>query len=495
MLPGAQTGSRRPLLLCALLFGVTACSEQPTLRESRLDTSLEPAALSTRLLRTKGTRLVDELNREVILRGFNAGGRAKMPPFLPFDLDASSDVATQANAYFARLSALGANMVRLTFSWEALEPQRGTYSQDYLNQFRRMLDAANANGLSVIVDFHQDVFASPFCGDGFPLWAIGNEIEFGEPHYDCGFPAWALPALDPSSDVSRAFDRLWSNTDGLQDDMEAMWRTVASEYADHPAVAGFEVINEPGAGSVPIATFESEILPQLYERMGSAIQEVAGDVPVFGGGRTGDSLGNANALVAPELTSFVYAPHFYDGVASLGVRSLDVSVLASHIATTLEPAERWGVPVILGEFGSQNTYAYKAEHVDILYDALDAHCAGGAMWDASQTVTYWNTEDFSVLNADGSEQPWAHAADRAYPRAVAGHISRFAWNAENATFELEVANATEGVSEIYLPLRHLGEQPAVQLTLNARYRRVPEQSLLVIAAPPGESYSLRVSRN
>lgn len=478
----------------AALVVVAACSDTPEVAPSIADPTLVPASVATRRLHVSGERLLDTLNREVILRGFNAGGRAKMPPFLPFDHDETVADAAEADAYFARIAGLGANLVRLTFTWEGYEPERGSYSQEYLDQYTRILNAAYANGLSVIVDFHQDVFASPFCGDGFPLWAIGDEITHGAPHYDCGFPGWALPALDAHSDVSRAFDRLWSNTDGLQDDMEEMWRRVAAEYAAHPAVAGFEVINEPGAGSVPIETFESETLPQLYARMGDAIREVAGDVPVFGGGRTGDSLGTSNHLVAPQLAGFVYAPHFYDPVASLGARSIDETIIHSRVTTMLEPAHRWGVPVILGEFGSQNTYVYKAEHFDIVYDALDANIASGAMWEASQTSDYWNTEDFSVLSADGSEQAWAHTTVRAYPRAVAGHIVRFSWDASAATFELVVESATDGVSEIYLPRRHLGDAPTIQLSADARYRLLPERSLLLVAAAIGHSYSLRVTR-
>ncbi|MBK8173591.1 MAG: cellulase family glycosylhydrolase [Sandaracinaceae bacterium] len=488
--------SSKPLLCAqiAAMILLAACDDAAETETATLDPSLAPAALGTRHLHVSNARLRDELDREVILRGFNAGGRAKMPPFLPFDEDASVDDAAEADAYFARIAALGANLVRLTFSWEGLEPERGTYSQPYLDQYAQMLDAAYANGLSVIVDFHQDVFASPFCGDGFPLWAIGDEIAHGPPRYDCGFPDWALPALDATSDVSRAFDRLWSNTDGLQDDMEAMWRRVAAEYADHPAVAGFEVINEPGAGSVPIEVFESETLPRLYERMGSAIHEVASGVPVFGGGRTGDSLGTSNHLAAPDLPGFVYAPHFYDPAASLGGRSLNAALLSTRIGTMLEPAQRWGVPAILGEFGSQNSYPYKAEHFDIIYDALDAHLASGAMWDASQTSNYWNSEDFSVLRSDRSEQPWAFTTDRAYPRAVAGHIVRFSWSAETATFELAVDNATAGVSEIHLPARHLGDAPTIRLSGDARYRLMRERSLLLVAATPGQNYSLTVSR-
>ncbi len=455
-----------------------------------LSTCAEPLAaptLSSRRLRVDGERLRDELGRQVLPRGFNAGGRAKMPPFLPFDDDGRA-LDVQAADYFARLAGLGANLVRLTFSWEALSPARGEYDEAYLAQYRTLLDAAHAAGLFVIVDFHQDVFASPFCGDGFPLWALGD-IPHGPPRYDCGFPDWSYPALNPTSDVSRAFDRLWNNTDGLQDDLEAMWRHVAAAYATHPAVAGFEVINEPGSGSFDIVTFERDVLPAFYERMGAAIREVAGDVPVFGGGRTGDATGHGNHLRTPELPGYVYAPHFYDVAASLGLQSNPAEV-RGRVLATLFPAREWGVPVLLGEFGTQNTYEHKAEHLSYIYDALDEGLAGAALWEASRTSTYWNTEDFSVLTSSGEEQSWAHAVVRAYPRAVAGDLVRFSWNSER--FFMEVTNATEGISEVYLPPRVVGTTPEISVSEGVRHAFDAASGVLLLSAPVGAMFTVEV---
>lgn len=459
---------------------------------SSVDDSLEAPSSTTRRLSVSGAALLDEHGREVILRGFNAGGRAKMPPFLPFDVVPGVPNAQTADAYFGRIEALGANLIRLTFSWEALEPTKGTYDEAYVAQYRMLLDAAHAHGFSVIVDFHQDVFASPFCGDGFPLWALGD-LPHGEPHYDCGFPDWAFPGLDPASVVSQAFDRLWTNQDGLQDDMEAMWRYFAGELAGHPAIAGFEIINEPSSGSIPIDTFESETLPALFTRMGNAIREEAGNYPIFGGGRGGDALGFANDLEAPDLEGFVFAPHYYDPVAVLGVEALDTERIDPAILGAFAPGVRWGVPIFMGEFGTQNEYESKAEHLDILYDAFDRSVAHAAMWEASQTGTYWNTEDFSVIDTDGSEQPWSGTVVRGYPRAIAGHIESFGWSAETTTFTLAVSAAREGVSEIYIPIRHLGTSPKIRVR-GAKYRLLAEQSLLLVSADVGASYTVTVSR-
>lgn len=475
----------RVVALLALSLVAGSCGE-----ESDEDASLEPAALETRRLTVDGARLLDALGREVILRGYNVGGRAKMPPFLPFDVPDGSTLDATATAFFGDLAALGADVVRLTFSWEAFEPTEGTYDAAYLAQYRALIGHAHAQGLAVIVDFHQDVFASPFCGDGFPLWAIGDDIEHGEPHYDCGFPDWALPALDPTSTVSQAFDRLWENTDGLQDKMEAMWRELASELAGEPGVAAFEVINEPGAGSQGDEHFESVVLPAFYERMGAAIREEAGDYPILGGGRTGDAIGNPNALTEPDLPGYVFAPHFYDPFATFGILPTP-PILESRVGFTLEKGEAWGVPTILGEFGTMNDFEEKGEYIDMVLDVLDARRVHGVLWDASLSATLWNSEDFSVFTATGEEQPWAGAAVRAYPRAVSGRIVSFGWDAEARRFELEVADAGALVTEIHLPVRHVGENPRITVG-SARYRFLRDRDLLLVAAEPGASYTVVV---
>ncbi|NUP07855.1 MAG: cellulase family glycosylhydrolase [Polyangiaceae bacterium] len=457
------------------------------------DPTLEPLETTSRHVTVSGDRLLDEAGREVLLRGYCAGNRAKMPPFLPMELVDGQTVAEGADTFFSKLAALGANTVRLTFSWEAFEPTRGERDAAYLAQYSAMLDAADAHGIGVIVDFHQDVFASPFCGDGFPLWAIGEEIPHGEPHYDCGYPNWSLPGLDAESDVSAAYDRLWQNTDGLQDAMEEMWRAVARELAGHPAVVGFEVINEPGAGSIPRETFEAETLPAFIERMGSAIREEAGDVAVFNGGRFGDAVGNENELARPELPGFVFSPHYYNPVISLGLNSIDAPAIEEGLGHALAPAAQWGVPVLLGEFGTHNDITVKAEYLDLVLDILDLHHAHATLWDASIGTQLWNSEDFSVFTSQGDEQPWASSVVRPYPRAVSGRVERFEWNAESRRFEIHVVEAGDAVSEIYLPVRHLGTSPSVTVQ-GARYRFLSDRELLLVRAEAGAAYSVVVTR-
>jgi hypothetical protein len=71
------------------------------------------------------------------------------------------------------------------------------------------------------------------------------------------------------------FDRLWNNTDGLQDSMEEMWRRVAAQLGSHPAVAAFEVMNEPASSNRWNDEMDGTVLPAFYERMGRAIHDAS----------------------------------------------------------------------------------------------------------------------------------------------------------------------------------------------------------------------------
>jgi endoglycosylceramidase len=463
---------------------------------SESNAALQPYDLESRRVFVDGDKLVDIAGRQVVLRGVNVGGRAKLPPFIPFDFDESRDFQAQSDTFFDRVRALGAGVVRLTLSWEGLEPERGTWNLDYLDQYTAMMNSAHERDIAVIVDFHQDAFARAICGDGFPLWTVPDEIVADAPDPCPPFPAWGLVYLDPTSAANRAFQRLWEDRDGLQDDFERFWRFVASSLASHPALAAFEIINEPPAGTESVETFEVDVLPAFYDRIGAAIVEEAGaETTLMLDGRAGDALGTINdLLVRPDLPAVVYAPHFYDPIVAVNAPMTDPDRVAQGVRNTLAAGARLGAPVILGEFGAQNTYPSKGDYLRVIYEALDASLAHGAMWDVTQSGTLWNGENFSALAADGSERDWVGEIDRAVPRAVSGEIVRFDFDPDAVAFDLEVTSAGDLVSEIYLPVRHFGDEPGIEISGEARWRWLPDRSLLLVQAEPGTSYSVHASR-
>jgi endoglycosylceramidase len=446
---------------------------------------IEAPKLTSRRLVTRGRALVDEIGRTVILRGVNVGGRSKMPPFMPFELDAMTDVAEKAASLMSAVRHLGANGIRLTLSWEALETTKGSFDSVYMNRYRALLDAADGAGIAVIIDFHQDVFHAAFCGDGFPEWALGD-IAHGAPHYDCGNLAWSAPYFDATSTVNGAFDGLWSNRDGLLDAFVGMWAKVAREFGRHPAVAAFEVINEPGQGSQGPEVAGSTILPPIYDRVASAIEAEAGPAAVLGDEPIATT--NEHRLGRPNHARFTYSPHFYDILTILG-GMVEVDRIRDEVTAILERSEALGAPVILSEFGAPNSNAQKAEFTSAVLDAADVRRASAMAWEASVSDVSWNHEDFSVFTSDGAERVWGAALDRPFPQAIDGTVIDLGWDATTKRFRLLVEGNGDKVSEVYLPVGKLGTMPKITLT-GARSRWIKESGKLLVHAERGATWSL-----
>ena len=404
-------------------------------------------------LRAEGTRLYDALGREVMLRGVNAGGRSKWAPFLPFDITEFSPFSEVNSRYWDAIARLGCNVVRMPFSWQALEPTRGRYDDGWLAQYVAMIDAAWARGIRTFVDFHQDVYATPFSGDGFPLWTLErHEGEHGPERHDMEDGAWFLQYMDPAGPVPRAFDRFWANEDGLLDAFEAMWRHMARATRKHPGVIGYEVINEPGWGTRAIDDFERDVLTPILTRMGHAIREEAGDVLIFGGGPGVDALTTVTHMRDPDVPGFVYAPHYYDAQINTGGEYGKSRDVPGDVARLVGFADSWNRPVLFGEFGGAEHSPDLLRFVTDVYHSLDATRAHGTIWEASMAKDAWNHEELGIFEPDGTERAVCNVIARPYPRAVAGRIERFAF--DGARFELAIGGPTEQITEIQLPIRH-----------------------------------------
>ena len=452
--------------------------------------------LPDRRVRVDERILRDRLDRQVIWRGYNVGGRAKLPPFYPFDLTSADpgpeEFGAQSDEFYGRVADLGTNIIRLTFNWEALEPTRGVYDATYVARYRRMLDSIALHDMAAIVEFHQDLFARPICGEGFPLWALPADIAAQAPDPCPGFPVWGLAYFDPTSAANQAFDLLWENEDGLRDAFVAAWRHVAIELLDHPAVAAVEILNEPPAGSIPFEEFEEHVLPEFFEIVGTAIREIDPDVTILVEGRAGDATGLASGVLGrPDLEGIAFAPHYYNPItAGLNLPRVNVAGVRNGLDNSLATAERWGVPGILGEFGVLNANPLKGYYLRTVYDRLDEIHAHGIQWDVTQTTTtLWNEEDFSALRGDGSEREWVPEADRPFPRAVSGALESFRWDAEDRVFHLAVAAAGPHPTEVRLPARHLGPAPMIELTGPAR-ATFADPELLLVEAEEGARWEL-----
>jgi len=104
----------------------------------------------------------DAEGRTLVLRGVNLGAVHRNAPY--------TDELVPAD--YERLRAeWGFSAIRFLITWAAVEPSPGTYDDAYLDWVAERMAWADAAGLAVIVDMHQDVFGEGFGFAGAPRWA------------------------------------------------------------------------------------------------------------------------------------------------------------------------------------------------------------------------------------------------------------------------------------------------------------------------------------
>lgn len=212
-------------------------------------------------LSINNNNFVDGRNRTVILNGINYVTKDPKQYFMN----------ENDEEIFRQFKEWGFNCIRFGMSWRGIEPEPGKIDHAYLKEIDKRVKMAEENGLWLILDMHQDLFGGKY-GNGAPDWAT---IDDGLPH-ETG-DVWSDAYL-ASPAIHKVFDNFWNNTPasdgiGIQDHYIFVWKTLAKRYANSPAVAGFDIMNEPFTGS------ESNIiLEKLLTSYGQIVEEETGAV-------------------------------------------------------------------------------------------------------------------------------------------------------------------------------------------------------------------------
>lgn len=450
------------VVLCSL--AAAACDEECSHGQ------IDAAEMS---LTTKGSTFRDSLGRHVILRGVNAGGRSKLPPYLPFPFEESEFLESSVRGtepfeqavetYANKLVEWGHNVARVPFTWEAVEPTRGAYDAQFLTRYATLVQALSDRGVRVIVDFHQDAYTRAYCGDGFPLWAMENPDKAFRT--DC--TNWFSAYLG-DDEVDADYDRFWNDEDGLNDSFEDMWREVVRTTRDIKGVIGYEIINEPHPGSLGTKDFYEQVLNPLYERIGDAMREEDPDALVFVDLTGVESQSGKTVFVMPDGDYFVFAPHYYSALVFI----FGADNATWDLVTELKPFADYGdandTPVLLGEFGTKTDADKADEYYADNFAGMDAWLMSGTAWEYSTDAVDWNDEGFRLTEAGddaaGTETDSAEAVVRPYPAAVAGDILDFSYvrgeRVMTLSWERDI-NIDSNVSVLRLPDRLLnGATPA-----------------------------------
>jgi endoglycosylceramidase len=372
----------------ALFAGPATAAETSAATATSAATGATPSLLPLHSVRGSDARIADSAGRQVLLRGVDVDALGQY--YQQYPQDPAVLPLTQAD--FQEMAELGFNVVRLVLSWSELEPTRGSFNMAYVARIRQAVNWAAANGIYVVLDMHQDAWgigvmsspqkqcpalSSPAVGyDGAPAWAT----------YTDGMSTCAIAG---TRELSLADETAWqdfySDHAGIQDQLIGTWAKLAEQFAADPAVAGYDLLNEPDPG----LTFNEATggLGQFYSRALAAIriaeQRVPGGFSHIAFFEPGVEWSLLGTTLTPQgsFTSdpnIVFAPHLYGG--SLAVTSVGQGFQFARAA-----AHGYGTTVWAGEYGwySVPVSENAADIAEFARDE-DANLWGGAWWQWKQ---------------------------------------------------------------------------------------------------------------
>jgi endoglycosylceramidase len=405
--------------------------------------------------------ITDDGHRVLVLRGVNASGSAKNDPLRSPNLS-DADIERIAHHY-------GFDFARYLVLWDALEPQPGQIDAKYVERIAADVARLGEAGVRVMLDMHQDVYAQRFCCDGAPDWAIRDD---GQPFVLQ--TNWAFNYVEPA--VIHAFDNFFAPTGpdtDLQDHYAAAWKALAQRFAGDPNVIGYDLMNEPFAGSYfdvveAIArstpadggtskTFDQTLLGPFYQKMTDAIRTVDADHWIFFEPRYGAPANGSPSFLPtlhdprPGSPRVVLAPHLYSAAAEAtgAFDATDATVSRWEQERTKERALQKG-PLLLGEFWDFRWAAPNAAaFTESVLDMADRMEIGWAYWSYGAGAPDGN----ALFAADGSDNPVVGLVVRPYPRAIAGEPVRWSYDPASRVLDLafDERSAVIGPTEIFVP--------------------------------------------
>jgi len=257
------------------------------------------------------------------------------------------------------IKAMGLNMVRVPIYWQVLMNPDGTMKPD--SQAFREIDwvvsQSASRGLYVILDLH-----------GTPGAAC--------PWQSCG---------------QAGANHLWTNATDQEWTMR-LWQRLAAHYTGNPAVAGYDLLNEPLVtnGAPENATQVQQVF-DFYNTLYQAVRAIDPDHSIII-----EAFYDWAQALPPSTygwTNVVYELHYYDmadqydWTAQNHLIDTAVQGIAAHQA-------QWDIPVYAGEF-------WFGQFTDLYGKFLSGLNAVGASW---SNWAYKNRNTDDAIGPDGGQQ-------------------------------------------------------------------------------------------
>jgi hypothetical protein len=312
---------------------------------------------------------VDASGQQVLLKGFNVVPVWRGNPGSTWD----------ASRYL-QIKAKGFDAVRFVLYWRDFEPQRGVFNQTSLATLDTAIARAKAAGLYVILD-------------EIHLWGSGGFQDV---------PGWAQ--------IGDSVATIQANGGGFV-------TMLAARYRDEPAVAGYDLVNEPYRTPID----QNGVL-SMYDALIRQVRAVDPDKiillePSYGDTSIAGSLADFSRL--SDKRNVVWQLHDYfaggddDGYRSDGAQTgtyvwdgatgyanPNPAQLEAHLLVHLQKAAQVGLPVWIGEFGIGNGAVNRDRWIADQVALFRRYGLGYAWWE------YHTTEAFSATDTNFSWQPW-----------------------------------------------------------------------------------------
>jgi hypothetical protein len=315
------------------------------------------------------------------------------------------DVAVGTPAY-RQAAGLGANFVRVHIGWSQVEPQAPTgpddsvhhWDQTILSDLDQEVAYFQQQHVNVLIDFHQFRWS--------PWW---SKVDC-KPGTSCnatGVPAWYYKGRygQDAASLARAKAAFWTTEAKPSSTLYGAFAAMmARRYGHYPNVMGYEVFNEPHAGTLGDDTAATNTMLAWQGRIARVLHAVdpsrAVVVMCRGGG---EGIGTANLRLLGSLHHVALDFHdYYNGKPNTGFDAAGdnwtPSWPATHNQVTPGPytgseqaqsavlsvpvdrARRWGIPLIVGEWGIHTDTPEAAVYQQQMLSLFDRDDVSWARW-------------------------------------------------------------------------------------------------------------------
>ena len=362
----------------------------------------------------------------------------------------------------------------------------GTYNETYIQNVVNFVSKLNDHDVYVILDMHQDCWSPRYCdAHGIPSeYAQGYNTSDYQPG---GSRAYPEPVVKPTYDskghitncnevgqhifgwatcyityaIGAASQRLYNNDQGIMDRFGKFWQLIASRVKNYPNVVGYELLNEPWLGDVPLSITEltpknpywdlwfpkvsdRKNMAKMYQTLHSYIRQVDNESIIFFEPATGGNFLDAFPVGFEEgpggieyndrqaLSYHVYCPFVDTKNASDFIQYLirNLSIDACDILNDAmydvrrDDTTKLNLAGFLTEFGNAGSGVPAEDIIDF---------AAAKMDDFHHGWTYWYlTPDPEIRNSTV-----IRALARPFPHKIAGVPSLIQYNPKTKTFILD----------------------------------------------------------